>query len=371
MYHRAFREIDLSAIEHNFNELSKRINPQAKKCAVIKADAYGHGAAEVAKLLENKVDYFAVAAAEEAFELREKGINAPVLILAYTHPDLYGELIEKDITATVYSCEDACLLNDKAKALGKKAKVHIAVDTGMSRIGFDTSENSAEEIRKITELPHIFTEGIFSHYAKADFKDKTHAKEQTKLFDAFIDKLSLKGVDIPVKHLFNSAAILAFENKYDMVRMGVALYGINPFEEEEADIELIPAMTVKTHIIHLHTVEKGTGVGYGHLYVAKEKRTIATLSIGYADGFNRVLSGKGYVLIKGKKAPIAGKVCMDIVMVDVTDIENLKVGDEAVIIGKSGEYEISADDFGKMCGSFAYEALSTFMPRVKKIQVKR
>lgn len=367
MYHRAFREIDLSAIEHNFNELSKRINPDTKKCAVIKADAYGHGAVEVAKRLENKADYFAVAAIEEALELRENGITAPVLILAYTHPELYGELIENDITAAIYSYEDACLLNEKAKTLGKKAKVHIAVDTGMSRIGFDTSDNSAEEIKKITELSNIFTEGIFSHFAKADFEDKSHAKEQEKFFDAFLHKLSLKGMDIPIKHLFNSAAILSFENKYDMVRMGVALYGISPFDYPADNIGLIPAMTVKTHIIHLHTVEEGTGVGYGHLYVAKEKRTIATLSIGYADGLKRRLSGIGYVLIGGKKAPITGRVCMDLVMVDVTGIENINIGDQAVIIGKSGNEEISAEEYGRMYGSFAYEVLSTFMPRVKKI----
>lgn len=367
MYYRAFREIDLKAIEHNFDVLSERLNKSTKKCAVIKADAYGHGAVEVAKCLKSKADYFAAASIDEALELRGEGIDTPILILAYTHPSLYGELIENSITTALYSYEDACLLNETAKAMNKKAVIHIAVDTGMSRIGFDLSDESVQNIKKITELDYIITEGLFSHFAKADFEDKTHAKEQMKIFDSFIEKLTLNGVNIPVKHLYNSAAILTFPDKYDMVRMGIALYGINPFDHPCEIPDFKPAMAVKTHVIHLHTIEKGTGVGYGHLYVAPDKRKIATLSIGYADGLKRRLSNKGYVLIDGKKAPIAGRVCMDIVMADVTDIENVKIGDEAVIIGKSGETEISAEEYGKMYGSFAYEVLSTFMPRVKKI----
>lgn len=367
MYQRAFREIDLNAIEHNFDKLSERLRPETKKCAVVKADAYGHGAVEVARKLSYKADYFAVASVDEAIELRDNGIENPILILAYTHPDWFGELIEKNITATIYSYEDAVLLNSRAELSGKKAKVHIAVDTGMSRIGFDTSDNSAEKIEKICNLENIFVEGIFSHPAKADFKDKSHTLSQMELFDSFIEKLKNTGVNIPIRHFYNSASILSFEDRYDMVRMGVALYGINPFDYPCPIPYMRPAMQVKTHIIHLHDVDEGTGVGYGHLWVADKKRTIATLSIGYADGLKRRLSNKGYVLINGKKAYITGRVCMDIVMVDVTNIKDVKTGDEAVIIGRSLDREITAEQYGKMYGSFAYEVLSTFMPRVKKI----
>lgn len=367
MYHRTYREIDLKAIDRNFDVISGLVDKNIKKCAVVKADAYGHGAAEVALLLEKKADYFAVASIGEALEIRNAGVTLPILILGYTSPLCFGELIGNDITATVYSYEDARLLSERAKETGKTAKIHIAVDTGMSRIGFDTSDESADIIKEITALPHVFTEGIFSHFAKADFRDKSHALAQRDIFDAFLEKLEDRDVNIPIKHLYNSAAVVSFGGRYDMVRMGIVLYGINPFDHEAEIPDLTPAMAVKTHIIHLHTVEKGEGVSYGHLYVADKKRKIATLSMGYADGLKRRLSNKGYFLIDGKKAPITGRVCMDIVMVDVTDIENVKIGDEAVLVGRSGESEISAEEYGKMYGSFAYEVLSTFMPRVRKI----
>lgn len=367
MYHRTYREIDLKAIEHNFELLSKKVADGVKKCAVIKADAYGHGAVPVAKVLESKADYFAVACFDEAMELRQAGISLPILILSYTCPEFFGEVIEKDITATVYNINDALLLNEKAEEKGKKATVHIALDTGMSRIGFSLTEDSAEIIKQIADLPFITVEGIFSHFAKADMEGDSYSDEQKKKFDAFLGILSEKGVNIPLPHLYNTAGIFRFENKYPMVRMGIAIYGINPMDYPTEDAGLIPAMEVKTHIIHIHDVDEGEGISYGHTYMAKEKRKIATLSVGYADGFRRVLSNKGYVLIRGEKAFVTGKVCMDLVMVDVTDIDGVSVGDEAVIIGKSGEREISANDYGKMYGSFAYEALCTFSPRAKKI----
>lgn len=367
MYHRTYRQIDLKAIEHNFDLLTGKVAEGVKKCAVIKADAYGHGAVPVAKVLEKKADYFAVACFDEAMELRKAGIKLPVLILSYTCPDFFGEVIGNNITVTVYTLADALLLNRKAEEKGTKAKVHIALDTGMSRIGFPLTEESAETIKQIADLPFICVEGIFSHFAKADVEEDSLSAEQEKLFDAFLMKLSEKGVNIPLPHLYNTAGVFRFENKYSMVRMGIAIYGINPMDYPTENEGLIPAMEVKTHIIHIHEVHEGEGISYGHTYVAKEKRKIATLSVGYADGFRRVLSNKGYVLIRGEKAPVTGKVCMDLVMVDVTDIEGASVGDEAVIIGKSGEREISANDYGKMYGSFAYEALCTFSPRAKKI----
>lgn len=367
MYHRTYREINLKAIGHNFELLSGRVAEGVKKCAVIKADAYGHGAVPVAKVLESKADYFAVACFDEAIELREAGISLPVLVLSYIRPDYFGEAVENDITATVYTFDDALMLNKAAEEKGKKAKVHIALDTGMSRIGFPLNDASAEIIRKITECPCLDVEGIFSHFAKADMEGDSYSREQIERFDGFLGKLSDMGIKIPLPHLYNTAGVFRFEKKYPMVRMGIAIYGINPMDYPTEDAGLIPAMEVKTHVIHIHDVDEGEGISYGHTYVAKEKRKIATLSVGYADGFRRVLSNKGYVLIRGEKAYVTGKVCMDLVMVDVTDIDGVSVGDEAVIIGKSGDREISANDYGKMYGSFAYEALCTFSPRAKKI----
>ncbi len=367
MYNRTYREIDLNAIAHNFDLLSQKVADGVKKCAVIKADAYGHGAVPVAKALEDKADYFAVACFDEAMELRQAGITLPVLVLSYICPDYFGQTVENDITATVYTLDDALMLDKAAEEKGKKAKVHIALDTGMNRIGFPLSDSSAEIIKQITDLPFIETEGIFSHFAKADMERDSYSDEQIKLFDAFLSRLKGMGVDIPLPHLYNTAGVFRFEKKYPMVRMGIAIYGINPMDYPTKDEGLIPAMEVKTHVIHLHEVDEGEGISYGHTYVAKEKRRIATLSVGYADGFRRVLSNKGHVLIRGEKAYVTGKVCMDLVMVDVTDIKDVKVGDEAVIIGKSGDREISANDYGKMYGSFAYEALCTFSPRAKKI----
>ncbi len=367
MYHRTYREIDLKAIEYNFGLLSRKVADGVKKCAVIKADAYGHGAVPVAKVLEGMADYFAVACFDEAMELRQAGISLPILVLSYTCPDNFGELIERDITATVYTLEDAVLLNKAAEEKGKKAVIHIALDTGMSRIGFPLSDASAETVKKIYSLPFITVEGIFSHFAKADVEEDNLSETQIKLFDGFVEKLASIGIDIPLPHLYNTAGLFRFENKYPMVRMGIAIYGINPMDYPTEDSGLKPAMEVKTHVIHVHEASEGEGISYGHTYVAKEKRKIATLSVGYADGFRRVLSNKGYVLIRGEKAPVTGKVCMDLVMVDVTDIDGVTVGDEAVIIGKSAEKEITATDYGKMYGSFAYEALCTFSPRAKKI----
>ena len=367
MYNRTYREIDLKAIEHNFGLLSRKVDEGVKKCAVIKADAYGHGAVPVARVLENKADYFAVACFDEAVELREAGITLPILVLSYICPEHFGEAVEKDITATVYTPDDALGLNEAAEKKGKKAKVHIALDTGMSRIGFPLSEASAEAIKQITELPFIDAEGVFSHFAKADMEGDSYSDEQKRLFDGFLQRLSDMGVNIPLPHLYNTAGVFRFENKYPMVRMGIAIYGINPMDYPTENEGLIPAMEVKTHVIHVHEVAEGEGISYGHTYVAKGKRKIATLSVGYADGFRRVLSNKGYVLIRGERAYITGKVCMDMVMADVTDIQGVTVGDEAVIIGKSGDREITANDYGKMYGSFAYEALCTFSPRAKKI----
>ena len=370
-YYRTFAEIDLSAIEFNFDSLKNRVQPGVKVCSVIKADAYGHGSVQVARVLEDKTDYFAVAALEEAVVLRDAGIKKPILILSYSSPYQYPILIEKDITPTIFNYDEAFELSNAAMKYGKKVPVHIAVETGMGRIGFADTEESADIVRKMTLLDGITVEGMFSHYAKADYFDKTTADSQTARFDRFIGLLEDRGVFIPIKHLCNSAGIIEFDKQYDMVRMGISLYGMYPSDEVQKDrVPLKPAMQVKSHVIHIKTVTPGTGIGYGHVYIADSERKIATVCVGYADGYRRCLTGVGYVLINGKKAPIRGKVCMDQIMVDVTDIPDVKVGDHAVLLGKSGDEEIAAEALGEMCHSFCYEVVWTFMPRVRRVYYK-
>ncbi len=367
-YHRSFVRINLDAISNNFDELKKLLKPETKTMAIVKANAYGHGAVRVAKELENRTDYFAVSAMEEAMELRENDICIPILILGYTNPHQFETLIKNKITATIYNYDDALLLSQTAVKLGKKAVVHIGVDTGMSRIGFPDRENSVEIIKDISALSGIEIEGIFTHFACADSADKASALLQKKRFDDFIFKLENSDIYIPIKHAYNSAAIIDFDCCYDMVRMGIALYGLYPSDEVMKDrISLSPAMEVISHVIHVKDVDAGIGISYGHTYVTAEKRKIATVCIGYADGFNRSFSNKGYVLINGKKAPITGRVCMDQIMVDVTDIDDVHVGDRAVIMGKSGNEKITAEELGKMCGTINYEVICTFMPRVTRI----
>lgn len=367
-YHRSFACIDLDAIKSNFDSLKSRVPSSVKTMAVVKANAYGHGAIRVAKALEKKADYFAVAVIEEAIELRNGGIKNPILILSYTSPYQFEALIDNELIPSVYRYEDAEMLSQEACRLGKTAVIHIAVDTGMSRIGFKDSEKSADTVKKISELPNIRIEGIFSHFACADAEDKACALGQKKRFDNFIAMLEERGLTIPVKHICNSASIIDFDFSYDMVRMGISLYGLYPSDEVKKDsVSLTPAMEVVSHIIHIKEIEAGTGVGYGHIYIAPEKRKIATVCIGYADGFNRAFSNKGYVLINGKKAPITGKVCMDQIMVDITDIKDAKIGDHVIIMGSSNGETITAEQLGQMCESFNYEVVCTFMPRVMRL----
>lgn len=370
-YHRSFVSINLDAIRDNFDALKKLISPETKTMAIVKANAYGHGAVRVAKELENRADYFAVAALEEAMELRENGIKKPILILAYTSPGQYAELIDNNIIATIYSLDEARMLSKTAEACGKKAVIHIAVDTGMGRIGFSDDENSAKTVETISKLPNIEIEGMFTHFACADSGDKTSALRQKERFDNFISLLESKRINIPLKHVSNTAAIIDLDCNYDMVRMGIALYGLYPSDEVMTErVSLTPAMEVVSHVIHIKDVEPDTGISYGHTYITKEKRRIATVCIGYADGFDRAFSNKGCVLINGKRAPITGRVCMDMIMVDVTDIDDVHVGDDAIIMGRSGNAEITAEELAAICGTINYEVICTFMPRVTRIYNK-
>ena len=370
-YYRSFARVDLDAIENNFNELKSLLNPGVKTMCVIKADAYGHGSHRIALFLQNKCDYFAVASINEGEELRAAGVKTPMLILSYTSPLEYEDLIRNDITATIYDLESAALLSETALKMGRTAKVHVAVDTGMGRIGFPDDESGADAVEKLKRLPGLFVEGLFSHYACSDETDRTSANEQTRRFESFIKLLEKRSIDIPIKHICNSAAVIEGEKSFDMVRFGISLYGLYPSQEVHKErVNLIPAMQVESHIVYVKTVKKGTKIGYGQTYTAPCERKIATVCIGYADGFNRCFSNRGYVLIKGKKAPVVGKVCMDQIMVDVSDIEQVSVGDRAVILGKDGNSVISAEEPGEMSDSFNYEVLCNFMPRIKRIYVR-
>ncbi len=369
-YHRSYASINLEAIAHNLRELQSCMGEGVLSLAVVKADAYGHGMVPVSRFLEEKVDYFAVAEVDEGIQIRQGGVKKPILVLSYTSPSQYASLLDYDITATIFNLEDAEALSSLAVQKGMRAKVHVAVDTGMGRIGFMPTEESADIVQKISRLPGILLEGLFSHYACADSADPRDAVEQEKLFDAFLSLLDARDVNIPIKHICNSAGAMNFTKQYDMCRLGIALYGLYPSAEMDREkIKLIPAMEVISHVIHVKTVPEGFKIGYDHIYTAPSPRRIATVGIGYADGFNRCLTEVGYVLINGQKAPIVGKVCMDQIMVDVTDIPHVSVGDPTVVLGESQGVRISAEELGKMCHSFNYEVVCTFMPRVHRVYI--
>lgn len=367
-YQRCCVKVNLDAISHNLAEIKSGLNDGVKLMAVVKADAYGHGSAMVTKHIEDRVDYFAVACLDEALALRENGITKPILILSYTHTSFVKDLIENDIAATVYDYNEAQVFSSAALEFGKQLTVHIAVDTGMGRIGVQADDGGAETVRKICSLEGLYVEGLFSHYACADCADKTSAREQTVLFDNFIASLEDKSVNIPIKHICNSAGSMEMDNQYDMCRIGVSLYGFFPSEEvDKSKLNLKPAMKVVSHIVHIKDVPAGFKIGYGHTYTTPSPKRIATVSIGYADGYNRAYTGVGYVLVNGQKAPVVGKVCMDLIMIDITGIDDVEIDTEVVILGKSCEAVITAEELGAMINSFNYEVVCTFMPRAKRI----
>ncbi len=367
-YHRVYAKIDLDALEHNVKIVRGKISASSKLMAVIKADAYGHGAVGLAKFLQDKVDYFSVAILEEALELRKSGITLPILILDYTSPTQYPILIDADVTQTIFTEEDAIKLSAQAVKLNKTAKIHIAIDTGMSRIGFDLSQKSVEIVERIARLPNIFVEGIFSHYATADCADKSFAAVQSGRYKDFVARLEERGINIPIKHMCNSAAIIEFDDYFDMVRLGISLYGMYPSKDVNQNIlDFKPVMSIKTHIIFIKTIDIGVGVGYGQTFVAKRPTKLVTLPVGYADGYPRALSSKGRVLINGEYAPIVGRICMDQMMVDVTDIGEVHPEDEVTLMGEDKGKFISAEEIGDMSCSFNYEVVCGVSPRVPRV----
>ncbi len=372
-YYRVYASIDLDAIYNNVKNLKANTATGTKMIAVIKTDGYGHGAVPIAKVLDDLVWGYAVATCEEGLVLRQNGIKKPVLILGYTHQSRYEDLIEQDIMPAIYTYEDAEKLSAYAEKKGKRAKVHIKIDTGMSRIGFPANDETIEVITAITKLPGIETDGIFTHFFASDAADKSEALKQFRLFKNITDKLKERGIDIPIKHCSNSAAIIDMpEVNMDCVRAGIAMYGMYPSDEvDKSKIKLTPAMSLKSHIIHLKELEKGVGVGYGATYVTERKTLVATIPVGYGDGYKRSLSNKGYVLIHGQRAPIIGRVCMDQFMVDVTEVNGIKRGDEVTLLGKDGTCEITAEEMAELAGgTFNYEIVCDIGKRVPRVFVK-
>ena len=367
MYFRTEAAIDLDAAEHNFNITRAKLPENVKLLCVIKADAYGHGAVPLAKLFEGRADFYGVACIEEAIELKKAGIKTPVLILGAVPKEFYSDIVKYDIRVPIFNLEDAKALSAEAVKQSKTAPFHFCVDTGMSRIGFQVNKESADACLEITKLPNIEAEGLFSHFATADEKDLSKAIAQRDKFKEFIKLLEERGINIPIKHINNSAGIMNFDEYFDMCRMGIILYGLYPSHEVDENLlkikpvikkerlDLIPALSWKSHVIHVKEVGPGIGVSYGATYVTEKPMTrIATVSAGYADGYPRCLSNKSKVLINGEFAPITGRVCMDQFMVDITGID-AKVGDTVVLVGKSGSKELSMEEVSESAYSFNYE----------------
>lgn len=369
-YSRVCAQIDLSAVEYNFEQMYANLKPETKIAAVVKADGYGHGALPIAKLMEDK-DYiwgFAVATAEEAFSLRSKGITKPIMLLGYAFEEHYDEMIAEDIRACVFSFETAKELSDKAMKQKKKAVIHFALDTGMGRIGFQPTEESISTMLTIAKLPGILVEGLFTHFARADETSLEAAFRQLKCYEDFVDKLKVAGLEIPIYHSSNSAGLIRMkEANLSMVRAGISIYGMYPSDEVETDpVDLKPAMRLISHISHIKVVNEGAEISYGGTYKITKPTTVATIPVGYADGYPRQLSNKGYVLIHGQKAPILGRVCMDQFMADVTDIPDVQVLDEVVLLGKSGDSTIKAEELGDLSGRFHYEFVCDISKRVPR-----
>ena len=369
MYDQNYVVVDLDAIEQNILAVSRRAGVPVM--AVVKADAYGHGAVPVAKHLEKNVAFFGVSSMDEGLELRAAGIEKPILILGHSMAGAFPFAVEKDIRLAIFSLEDAKALSEEAQRQGRKARIHFALDTGMSRIGFQATEEAADICAQIAGLPGLIAEGLFSHYATADSADLTRARLQAERFARFVEMLRSRGLEIPILHLSNSAGVMNFTHHYQMVRSGIVTYGLYPSDEvNPADLTLQPALSWYSRIAHLKELPAGREISYGGTYVTTKTTRVATISVGYADGYKRSLSGKFHVLIEGKPAPILGRVCMDQLMVDVTDIPEATLDSQVVLIGKSGRETVTMEEISEAAGSFNYEmavSISRRVPRYYKV----
>ena len=358
-------KIDLDAIARNFSAVQEKAGVPVM--AVVKADAYGHGAIPIARLLQDKCAFFGVSSIAEALELRRAGLRKPVLVLGHTPVEAFPEAIRQDIRPTIFCYADALALSDAAVQCGKTARFHFAVDTGMGRIGFAPTAESADLCARIVQLPSLAAEGLFSHFATADAADLCTARKQEALFAAFDAMLKARGVEIPIRHMDNSAGIMNFPCRYEMVRCGIVTYGLYP--SEEVDKTLLPlssALEWESHVTHVKTLDAGHGISYGATYVTSRPTVVATIPVGYADGYRRNLSNRFYVLIRGQKAPILGRICMDQMMVDVTNIPHVMPGETVTLIGKNGDACITVEEIAAVADSFNYEFVCGISRRVPR-----
>lgn len=373
-YSRVYARVDLDAVAYNMEQMKQRIGEGAQIIAVIKMDGYGHGAVPIAKMLEKK-EYiwgYAVACFEEAQALKNEGIKKPILVLGCVFPEQYEEMVEYDIRPTIYTTEMAQEISNVAVRLDKKASVHVKIDTGMGRLGFFPTEEGVQEILNISRLPGIRMEGVFTHFSKADEEDKTYTKMQHERFLFVKEKLEQSGLTIPYYHCDNSAGIIDFpELKHNLVRAGISTYGMYPSEAVDKDaVVLKPALELISHVTFVKEVAKGTPISYGGIFVAPGSIKAATIPVGYGDGYARGLSNKAEVLIHGKRARVIGRVCMDQLMVDVTEIPDVKFMDEVVLIGEQGSEHISVEELSTICGRFNYEFVCCLNKRVPRVYVK-
>jgi alanine racemase len=377
-------EINLTAVSHNVRQIKALIRPDCALMAVVKANGYGHGMIEVARCaLKQGANFLGVARISEAIRLREGYIDAPVLIFGYTDPEYAATLINYDLTQTVYAFEPAKRLSDRAVRLGGTIKAHLKVDTGMGRLGIlpcdlrlpedrgAIFESAVCEVERIARLPGISLEGVYTHFATADDPDKTYALRQFEIFNLFIDRIKKCGIEFKVKHAANSAALIDMPQTHmDMVRAGISLYGIYPSHSvDRAGISLKPVMTLKSRVIHVKRVNAGFSVSYGATARVPKPTTIATVAIGYADGFNRLLSSTGRVLVNGISAPVVGRVCMDQIMIDAGGAPDVSIGDEVVIIGSQGDQCIGVDEIATRIRTISYEVLTGVSDRVQRVYV--
>lgn len=361
-------KIDLDIIARNFDAVCEKV--KVPVMAVVKADAYGHGAIQVARLLQDRCAFFGVSSILEAMELRQAGLTKPILVLGHIPVNAFPTAIREGIRPTIFHYEDALALSQAAQKLGRKAPFHFAVDTGMSRIGFQATEAEADICAKIVRLPGLVSEGLFSHFATADCGDLSRSRRQAQLFDQFAELLKERGVHISIRHLDNSAGLMNFGFHYDMVRSGIVTYGMYPSTEvSQEDLKLEPALQWLSRVTHVKTLPAGREISYGGTYTTTRDTVVATIPVGYADGYRRNLSGKFHVLIRGQKAPILGRICMDQMMVDVTSIPGVSLGDPVVLVGKYDNEEITMEQIAAQADSFNYEFACGISRRVPRIYV--
>lgn len=372
-YQRVTAEIDLDAVAYNIKNIRKKVKKETMIMGVVKADAYGHGAVEVSKvLLYNGADWLGVAMIDEAVQLRKNNIMVPILILGYTPEAEIEDVVRYDIIQTVFSYEMAKMVSDAAVKLGKTAKIHIKADTGMGRIGFIPEENIGDEVLKISKLPNIEINGIFTHFSTSDEKDKTFTKLQYDRFKYAIDEIEKKGIKLAVKHCANSAAIMDFDDLgFNMVRAGIILYGMYPSDEViKENLSLKPVMSIKTHISYVKKVGKNIPVSYGRTYYTDKESVIATVPVGYADGYIRKMQNGGRVIVNGHYANIVGRVCMDQFMIDITDVPDVSSGDEVILMGSDGKLSITAEEIANVLDTINYEVVCMIGKRVPREYIK-